>query len=179
MVKLCLLLFLFALAAFNRWRLTDTVLAGNGAATRHMVRSIAAETAVVILIFAVAAAWRFTPPPRSLAIAAAQPAYVHIHASKAMVELTIAPGRAGRVAATIAVADGEFNPLQAKEVTLVLSNPTAGIEPYRRAARRSEDGSWRIEDFVIPIGGKWNVRVDVLIGDFEIEKVSGEIAIRE
>jgi hypothetical protein len=43
------------LAAANRWRLTKPVMASGGPATKRLVRSIAAETAIVLLIFTVAA----------------------------------------------------------------------------------------------------------------------------
>lgn len=178
LVKLGLLAVLFSLAAINRWRLTGPVMLQEKAATRSIVRSITAETTIVILILAVAAAWRFTPPPRALAIAAAEPAYVHIHAAKAMADLTVTPGRAGPVNVTVVVAGGDFGRLEAKEVTLVLSNPSAGIEPVRRPAKRTGPGTWQVDDLVIPAPGAWPVRVDVLISDFEIEKLSGELTIR-
>lgn len=49
---------------------------------------------LVLAIFALAALWRFTPPPRTLAIA--EPAQIHIHAPKAMADITVTPGRVGR-----------------------------------------------------------------------------------
>ena len=73
--------------------------------------------------------------------------------------------------------NGAFDPLPAKEVTLVLSNPAAAIEPIRRPARLV-DGVWRVDDLVVPIGGRWTVRVDVLVSDFEMVKLEGEIVIR-
>ena len=69
---------------------------------------------------------------------------------------------------SVQVLDGEFKPLAAKEVTLVLANPAAGIEPMRRAGVHSgADGTWRIDDVRIPVAGRWNVRVEILINDFE------------
>jgi copper transport protein len=178
LVKLALLGVLFTLAVVNRWTLTAPTSRGDASATRHLVRSIAAETVIIILIFAVAAAWRFTPPPRALAIAAAQPASVHIHTAKAMADLEIAPGHVGRVEAKIVIMSGDFGPLDAKEVTLVLSNASAGIEPIRRPARKPGDGTWRVDGLVIPASGRWTVRVDILISDFEIARLTGDVDIR-
>jgi copper transport protein len=177
LVKLGLLAALFSLAAINRWRLTRPVMRQDKIATQSMVRSIAAETTIVILIFTVVATWRFTPPPRALAIAAAEPAYVHIHTAKAMADLTVTPGRTGPVAATMVIASGDFGPLEAKEVALVLSNPSAGIEPIRRTAQQAENGSWQVDDLVIPAPGAWTVRVYLLITDFEMARLEGEISI--
>ncbi|MCG5481312.1 MAG: CopD family protein [Ensifer alkalisoli] len=50
-VKLGLIAGLFLLAAINRWSLTAPVLAGDGPATTRLVRTIATETAIVLLSF--------------------------------------------------------------------------------------------------------------------------------
>jgi copper transport protein len=178
LVKLALLLVLFGLAALNRWRLTAPAEAGDGRAVRRLARSVAIETALVLAIFAAAATWRFTPPPRALAEAEARPAAIHIHTAPAMADLAITPGRAGPVTASIVVLTGDFGPLDAKEVTLVLSNPAAGIEPIRRKAAKAGDGSWRVDGLIIPVPGRWTARIDVLISDFEIAKLEDLIDIR-
>ena len=69
--------------------------------------------------------------------------------------------------AQVQVLDGAFRPLAAREVTLVLANPAAGIEPLRRTAIHVGENSWRIDNLRIPIGGQWNVRIEILISDFE------------
>ena len=76
------------------------------------------------------------------------------------------------------VLDGEFKPLAAKEVTLVLANPSAGLEPMRRAGVRSgADDTWRIDDVRIPVAGRWDVGVDVLINDFEQATVKDAVML--
>lgn len=178
LVKLVLLVGLFLLAAVNRWTLTAPAMAGDSPATRRMVRSIATETAIVLLIFAVAAGWRFTPPPRALAAAAAEPASEYIHTEKALAFIQITPGRAGEVDASINVLTGAFDILDAKEVTLVLSKPDSGVEPFRRAMVRRGESNWRGDDLTIPLAGTWRVRVDILISDFEMARLVGQISIR-
>ena len=77
--------------------------------------------------------------------------------------------------AIVLVLDGAFQPLAAREVTLVLANPAAGIEPIRiNATRAGASGrtsaatsDWRIGDLRIPVAGRWNLRVEILISDFE------------
>ncbi|MBB2819291.1 UNVERIFIED_ORG: copper transport protein [Rhizobium esperanzae] len=177
LVKLALLVVLFALAAVNRWILTKPSGRGEARALRGMVRSIAAETMVVFLILGVAATWRFTPPPRPLIAAAAEPVSTHLHSDKAMAEITVTPGRAGPVEIAAFVMKGDFDPLDAKEVTFVLSNAAAGIEPIKRVARKGADGTWRAENVPLPIPGRWSIRVDVLISDFELVRASGEIEL--
>lgn len=178
LIKLALLAVLFVLAAFNRWRLTARVVAGDVTARKRLLRSIVAETLIVLAILCVAAGWRFTPPPRALAIAAAQPASIHIHTLQAMADLSVTPGHAGPVEARIVIMTGDFGPLDAREVTLVLSKPDAGIEPLKRAATKSDDGTWRVNGLVIPFGGKWNARLDILISDFDMAQIEGLIDIR-
>ncbi len=178
LAKLALLVVLFGLAAFNRWRLTAPAEAGEAVALKKLARSIVVETVLVLAVFGVVAGWRFTPPPRALAIAAAQPVTTHIHTLKAMAELTIAPGHAGAVTASVVVMTGDFGPLDPKEITLVLSKPDSGIEPLKRPARRMGDGTWKVEDLVIPVAGRWTAGLDILISDFELVKIAGPIDIR-
>ncbi|OBQ59210.1 copper resistance protein CopC [Mesorhizobium loti] len=178
LVKLALLVFLFTLAAVNRWKLTASVEAGATEVQRRLTRSISVEMLLVLAIFGVAAGWRFTPPPRALAIAAAQPVSVHIHTLQAMADLSITPGHAGQVGASMIIMTGDFGPLDAKEVTLVLSKPDSGIEPLKRAATKPGDGSWRVDNLVIPVPGRWTVRIDILISDFQIVKIEAPVDIR-
>jgi copper transport protein len=178
LAKLALLGLLFGLAALNRLRLTAAAEEDDPGARRWLRRSIAAEVMLVLAIFGTAALWRFTPPPRALAEAAAEPASIHIHAADAMADLSLTPGHAGTVAAAISVMTGDFGPLDAKEVSLVLANPAAGIEPIRRKAVKGADAVWRIDALAIPIAGRWQVRIDILIDDFRIAKLEDAIDIR-
>ncbi|RUV13586.1 copper resistance protein CopC, partial [Mesorhizobium sp. M1A.F.Ca.IN.022.04.1.1] len=139
---------------------------------------IGIETLIVLAIFGVAAGWRFTPPPRALAIAAAQPASIHIHTLQGMADLSITPGHAGQVAASMVIMTGDFGPMDAKQVTLVLSKPDSGIEPIKRPATKRGDGTWRVDDLVIPLPGRWNARLDILVSDFEMVKIEAPIDIR-
>ncbi len=88
------------------------------------------------------------------------------------------PGHAGPMAATIVVMTGDFGPLDAKEIALVLSNPSAGIEQIKRQARKSDDGIWRVDDLTLPVPGQWTVRVDILVSDFERFRIEDRIDIR-
>lgn len=178
LAKLALVVGLFALAATNRWALTRPAEAGQSAARHRLVRSIAVETLIVLAIFGIAAGWRFTPPPRALAIAAAEPVSTHMMTLQAMADLTVTPGKAGPVSVSIMLMTGDFGPLDAKEVTLVLSRPEAGIEPLKRAATKPGDGTWLVDGLVIPFPGRWTVRLDILVSDFEMVKLEGPIDIR-
>jgi copper transport protein len=168
---------LLAFAAANRW-LTPRVVSGDERSTRRMVRSIQFELAIVVVILGLVASWRFTPPPRSLFAATAQPIHVHIHTEKAMADLQIGPPSQDGRRVTIDVLDGEFRPLAAKEVELVLSKPAAGIEPLRLAATRIQGTSWRVDGLRITLSGRWNVRVDILVSDFEKITIEDDFELR-
>lgn len=177
LIKLALLAGLFLLAAANRWLLTARTEVGDASATRHLVRSIAAETLIVLLVFGVVACWRFTPPPRALAAATLAPATAHIHSARAMADLTVTPGRAGTVTVSAAILTGDFGPLEARDVTFIFARPDDGIEPFRRAAAKSGEGIWLARDIVLPLHGIWTIEVAILISDFEITRLQGEIEL--
>ena len=80
-------------------------------------------------------------------------------------------------AASLLLLDGAFRPLAAKEVTLVLANPAAGIEPMRRIARRAGETNWRIDDLRIPVAGRWTLGVEILISDFDKVTVEDTVAL--
>nr|WP_132410371.1 copper resistance CopC/CopD family protein [Neorhizobium sp. S3-V5DH] len=178
LIKLGFLILLFALACINRWRLTNRAERGETAAITLLIRSIVAESLVVLLILGVAATWRFTPPPRSLILEVSEPAVVHIHSTKGMAEMEVTPGNAGPVTAAAIIMKEDFSPLDPQEVSFVFSNPTAGIEPIRRKADRQQGNTWSVTGLVLPVAGIWTVRIDVIISDFEIMKLEGEVEIK-
>jgi len=178
LAKLALVAVLFLLAAVNRWRLTGPAERGDLSAVRRLATAIAIEAALAVAILATVATWRFTPPPRAIEAAAARPAAVHIHTAKAMAEVTVTPGHAGQVSVSIALLTGDFGPLDAKEVTLSLANPATGIEPIKRAATKPGDGLWHVDHLVIPVAGRWDVEVAILVSDFDLVRLRDTIDIR-
>jgi copper transport protein len=90
----------------------------------------------------------------------------------------VTPGHAGPVSVSIALLTGDFGPLDAKEVTLTIANPAAGIEPIKRPATRLGDGTWRVDNLVIPVPGRWDVEVAILISDFDLVRIRETIDIR-
>lgn len=151
--------------------------AGDTFATGMMARVIAIELMALVAVFGIAALWRFTPPPRAIAMAQSQPASVHIHTLQAMVDLTITPDRAGPVSVEIVLMNGEFGPLPAKELSLSFSNPVAGIEPIERQARLEADGIWRLDALNLPVPGRWEVELAILISDFEMRRIKDAVLI--
>lgn len=175
--KLAMVAALFALAAWNRWSLTAKAAGGSRSADERLVASIALECCLALLILATAALWRFTPPPRALAEAAARPSVAHLMSGRTAADVTVAPGHAGLVAASAVLKPVDEGPADPKEVTFVFSKPDAGIEAIRTPGRRSGDGTWRT-DAELPVPGRWTLRLDVLVDDFTLDRVEGEMTLR-
>jgi copper transport protein len=173
--KLAAVLVLLGLAAANRYVLVPRLAARRPEAFRPLAASIAAESVIALAILGTVALWRFTPPPRALI--AAEPASIHFHGGKVMAQIDVEPVRARGADVSIEVLDGAFRPLAVKAVTIFLSNSTAGIEPVRRTADSLGNASWRVDDLRIPLAGRWTLRVDVLISDFEKETLEDDVLL--
>jgi copper transport protein len=162
--KLVLVAALLGLAALNRFRLTPA-LAMSEAATNRLIRSIVLECALAAGILCVVAGWRFTPPPRSLIPDA--PLAVHIHTDKAMFQVLVSPGRVGMDDFVLQLMNGDGTLLHAKEATLTLSLPERGIEEIERQGTLEPDGFWHVGKVPLAIPGRWHMRIDALVTDFD------------
>jgi copper transport protein len=167
LAKLGLFALLLVVALYNRFAPRGRAAMDEPAASRAFVRTMRIEIALALAIFAVTAGWRFTPPPRALAVLATVPATLHVHSQDVLADVRFDPGRAGPTTASIVVMTGEYGPLDAREVQLALSKQDSGIEPVRRPATRDADGVWRVRGLLVPQPGRWTVRIDVLVSDFE------------
>jgi copper transport protein len=162
--KLALVAALLGLAALNRFRFTPA-LANSESATKPLVRSILLECALAAGILAVVAGWRFTVPPRSLIPDA--PLAVHIHSDKAMFQVLVSPGRVGFDDFVLQLMNGDGALLHAKEATLTLSLPERGIEEIERKGTLEPDGFWHVDKVPLAVPGRWHMRIDALVTDFE------------
>lgn len=180
--KLALLVVLFALALWNRFFLTRPALAGEARATRHLRRSIGVEIAIVLAILGLVAGWRFTPPPRALALVeasaatASEPLFVHLMDDTAMAMVTITPGGTGPVSMAIDLTDMSGAPLEAMSVTVSVAAPDKGIEPIKREAKQS-DGVWRLEGLNIPVAGIWQLDLDIRVSRFSLVRLQSPVEV--
>lgn len=173
-IKLALVLVLLALAALNRFRLTPA-LAGDHKPAPALKRSIVLECAIALGIFTVVAGWRFTPPPRT--IVPETPLAIHIHTDRAMFQVLVSPGKAGIDDFVLQLMTGEGAVLEAKEATLTLSLPERGIEPIERNASLGPDGYWHVRKVELPFAGRWHMRIDALVTDFEKITLEDELEV--
>jgi len=177
-LKLVAVLVLLVIAAINRYRLTPAIVQQAAGATLRLTRAIWLEAGLVLAILGLVALWRFTPPPRVITAKNAEPVMAHIHTGRAMADVWLTPGRIGTVDVSIGLLDPDLKFFDAKDVKLELSNPAAGIEPIERAAVQVEKGQWQVKGISILLPGRWTVRVDVLVDDFDKLMLDGEVEIR-
>jgi copper transport protein len=175
LAKCAALAALAALAGFNRFVLTPALVRGEGNAAQRMRASIAGEIALVLAIFGLVGLWRFTPPPRALA--AAEPAFVHLHTEQAMADVSINPGHAGPVSVQVRLSAEDFSPLKAREVRVMLSQSKAGIEPLIRQAEQTAPGTWQVGNLMLPAPGVWTIEIVALVTDFDRVQLDGPVVI--
>lgn len=189
LVKLALLPPLFLAAAANRLLLTRPALSGEpsrssspspspSTARAKLRLSIAIEIVLVAAILATVSNWRFTVPPRALALAAARAVAVDLVSDKALAEVTIFPDTAGPVTVGIMPMSNGSGDLTVKDISVIFSNPAAGIEAIRRPATMSENGDYVAQGVSLPMPGQWHIRVEILISDFEMTAPEGDVTIR-
>jgi putative copper export protein len=152
-----------AIAAVNRYHLTPQLPAP--AALRALQRNSLAETALGIGVLLLVGALGILEPTAHVhptsSVISADAAFVHMHSSEAMAEITIDPGRAGPTNVTIRVSREDSAEFAVREVKLALDPPVAGSKPLERAAVRMADGTWQATDVDIPQPGSWTVRLTI------------------
>jgi len=174
-IKLALVAALLLLALWNRLWLTPRI--GNGGRARRLMRrSIFAELVLVVAILGVVGLWRFTPPPRALVVAN-DDFFTHVHAERAMADVTLSPGHAGPIRIAIQLRTPDERLLNAKGLSVTLSNPEAGIEPATAEAKPAGEGQWRVA-MAAPVPGRWTLRLDILISDFDSLSVEAPVLIK-
>jgi len=172
--KLALVLVMLALGTLNRYVLVPRLATDGPAYGRHLRRVLVVDVCLLLVVLAVVAGWRFTPPPRSVAATEAalrhrQMLHIHTDRGMAMIEL----GDRGALDIRLSGANGR--PMMAREVRVSLANPAAGIEPLQRQATPVEEGRWSVDRLTLPIGGAWTLRLSILVSDFDSLSLEGTL----
>jgi copper transport protein len=145
-----------------------------------MKRSIALVLARAAAVNAAPAARGTVPPPGalSLGLEAAASGYAAVLTSPMGIDarIRIRPARIGRNSVEVDFSRAGA-PLDPAEATLELSLPAAGIEPHRQSLARTGPGTFRTDDAELAPAGRWHVRLDALIGDFERATFEGDVAV--
>ena len=162
-LKIGLFAAMLAIAAVNRFRLTPRL--AHPQAMRALRRNSLAETGLGLCALLLVGALGTIPPgahrhPAGTAIPEGA-AFVHIHASEAMAELTLNPGQAGTTHATIRVMHEDSSQFPAQDVRLELDPPAPDVPAIKRAAKRDADGTWRVDTIELQRPGVWIAKVTI------------------
>ena len=97
-----------------------------------------------------------------------------------MFQVLVSPGKVGANDFVLQLMTGDAALLPAKEATLILSLPERGIEPIERTRRRSgADGYWHVRGVALPLAGRWQMRIDALVTDFQKITLEDELQVRD
>lgn len=171
-VKLLLVAGMLALALWHRLRAMPLLAGGADTPVR---RSVVLEALLGLVVLALAMGFRLAPPPSAIAAPYADPVSIHIHTDKAMADLAATAPFPGATGFRLTLADGDFLPLDPKEVMLVLTDRTAGIGPLTASAKQAGPGEWAVAPMTLPTPGPWEVRITLLITDFEQIGLTGTL----
>ncbi len=164
LLKIGLFVAMVGIAAVNRYHLTPQLAAP--AAMRTLRRNSLCEIGLGLCVLLFVGALGTMAPTAHVHTSSSQvppdAAFVHIHTAKAMADVTINPGRAGTVKATIRISREDFTDFAAKDVRLALDPPTAGLKAVERATVRMADGTWQADTIALPQPGIWTVRVIIV-----------------
>jgi copper transport protein len=175
--KLLLVAGLLAIAGYNKLRLMPRLTGGDVAAMQILRRTVRAETILILAVFAATAALGQLPPPRTQAAAAAITAEAtSTKGSRATIE--ISPGRVGRNEILLRLTDAADRPLAAQEVAFAIALSSAGIEPIRRRLHEVAPGRYHVPELTLPTPGRWSLRVEALVSDFDKRTFTLEVDVR-
>lgn len=177
--KLALVLGLLALAACNRQVLTPALARGDQDAGRWLGRSLCADLALGVLVLAVTATFPLSPPPRALMAVAAEPEgrTLVIATPAGQATLSLLPGRAGSNRLEAQIMDGNGEPILAREGSIAWSLAAAGIERQQAALVLPAAGVATATGLALPRGGRWQLRLELLIDDFTKLIFAGQIDV--
>lgn len=177
LAKLALVTIALALGTWNRLVLTQPVSRGSASAAATMKAIVASEIALLILVLAVTALWRFTPPSRALALRAPIITSVHIHTPAAMAMMRFDTTSDLRFDVEVSLTNGHSKAIEPGEVTLRMSSPASAIAPFEVRLHRRSLGVWSAEKVQAPCDCDWNVRLGILVSDFELVDLDGKVKL--
>jgi len=181
-------LLLLGLAAYNKLRITPRVVAGHTQAAWRLRRAAALELVLMTAVVAVAALLAHTDPHAGHTHDHHAHA-AHRHDAGSAITLTlqsgervatveIHPAKPGRNTLTVRFAMRTGDTFAPLEASIELSLPSAGVEAFVVKLSPLTPGHFAVEITEIALPGRWQVRIDALITDFEKAIFRGEAEIK-
>jgi copper transport protein len=185
LVKIAGAALLIAIAATNKLRHVPAVVRGRRGAARNLRLSIGTEFVAMVGVIGIAALLAYsdpnvahthhhhssdtTPPAR---------ATLRLEAGGRIAAVELYPAKPGRNTLTVAFATREGKPLAPLEATLELAMPAAGIESFAVKLLPLGQGRFTAEIVETTLPGRWRMRIDALLSDFDKAIFRGEVEIR-
>jgi copper transport protein len=174
------------LAAANKWRHTAALGRGEATARVRLDRNIRLEAGALMAAVALVAAMGQSVPPRALHDHSqlaldhthdhAHDAHRHEHHESISVQvvdrlgrrasLQVSPGRPGLNVIEVEFHSADGLPLTPLEARVRFAQPDRGIEPLTRQMEVGE-GVARYEGSDMSLPGRWIVRIEALVTDFD------------
>jgi periplasmic copper chaperone A len=103
--------------------------------------------------------------------------FTHLHAEKAMANVTVSPDRAGPVEIEIQLEDANEAPLAADAVSVTLGNMENDIAPLTANAERVDHDRWIVR-MLAPRPGRWSLALGIKISPTDKVDVESPILLR-
>lgn len=103
--------------------------------------------------------------------------FTHLHAEKAMANVTVSPGRAGPVEIAIQLENADELPLSADAVSVTLENSEGGVAAVTMDAIRISNDQWLVK-MSAPVPGRWSLGLGITISANDTVNVVSPILIR-
>ncbi len=177
--KTVLVAILLSLAAFNRFRLTPSLVAGEANAWNSFRGSVAVELAVGTAVLMITATMAQTAPPRSILDTASPDSYlVEELSGNRSISVGLTPARAGRNTLTVTLVGDAWGGVSSLSATAMLSNEAEAVEPLTRDLVPGGPLSFALSGPEFAFPGDWTVRIEVLVTDFEKAVFTTTVVVR-
>jgi periplasmic copper chaperone A len=103
--------------------------------------------------------------------------FTHLHAERAMANVTVSPGRAGPVEIEIQIEDANEAPLAADAVSVTLTNAESGVAAVTVNAKRIDHDRWMARMWA-PKVGRWSLALGITISATDTVNVESPILLR-
>ena len=180
LLKLGLVVFLIALAAFNKYWFTPRIEKSESGSVLHLRRTIYVEVVLMTGVLILTTILTTTVPPRSLATVTSQDTHdvmldsiaspgdfaTSITQQGYVLDVSVSPAQAGRGILTVVVTNEKGAAFSPGAVNASLSLPALDIEAIKISLEPQGGGEYYADLREIVIAGDWELRIDVLVDDF-------------
>jgi copper transport protein len=183
-VKICLVLLILGLAAYNKFSLTPALEKGEASGAERIRGTIKVEFGLYVLILGAAMSMTLTTPPRAIVDQGAGGTAMAGEGFKATLQsngysadIDLTPAKAGENMIMVTVKGKDGQPITTLEdLEIVGALPAAGLSDVLVKGERMDGGMWHVvfKEMIIP--GEWTLKVDAFIDAFD--KVSFETTVQ-